>query len=49
MNPMSENPVNRANATDRHVGARIRERRIMLGLSQRRRANMIGVTLSTGA
>ncbi len=41
---MSENPVNRANATDKHVGARIRERRIMLGLSQQQMANMIGVT-----
>ncbi|MBN2751109.1 MAG: helix-turn-helix transcriptional regulator [Rhodospirillaceae bacterium] len=44
MNPMSENPVNRANATDKHVGTRIRERRIMLGLSQQQMANMIGVT-----
>jgi transcriptional regulator with XRE-family HTH domain len=41
---MSENPVNRANSTDKHVGARIRERRIMLGLSQQQMANMIGVT-----
>lgn len=41
---MSENPVNRANATDKHVGTRIRERRIMLGLSQQQMANMIGVT-----
>ncbi len=41
---MSENPVNRANATDKHVGGRIRERRIMLGLSQQQMANMIGVT-----
>lgn len=41
---MSENPVNRANATDKHVGSRIRERRIMLGLSQQQMANMIGVT-----
>jgi len=41
---MNENPVNRANDTDKHVGARIRERRIMLGLSQQQMANMIGVT-----
>lgn len=37
-------PVNRANDTDRHVGARIRERRIMLGLSQQQMADLIGVT-----
>jgi len=36
--------VNRANATDRHVGARIRERRIMLGYSQQQMAELIGVT-----
>jgi len=41
---MSETPVNRANSTDKHVGTRIRERRIMLGLSQQQMANMIGVT-----
>ncbi len=29
---------------DRHVGARIRERRIMLGLTQRQLADIIGVT-----
>ena len=34
----------RANAADRHVGARIRERRIMMGLSQQQLARMIGVT-----
>lgn len=34
----------RANEADRHVGARIRERRIMLGLSQQQLAQMIGVT-----
>lgn len=34
----------RANAADRHVGARIRERRVMLGLSQQQLAQMIGVT-----
>jgi transcriptional regulator with XRE-family HTH domain len=40
----SARPVNRANDTDRHVGARIRERRIMLGLSQQQMADLIGVT-----
>ena len=34
----------RASAADRHVGARIRERRTMLGLSQQQLAGMIGVT-----
>jgi transcriptional regulator with XRE-family HTH domain len=29
---------------DRHVGARIRERRIILGLTQQELANLIGVT-----
>jgi transcriptional regulator with XRE-family HTH domain len=37
-------PSARANAADRHVGARIRERRVMLGLSQQQLAQMIGVT-----
>ena len=37
-------PMNRANDTDRHVGTRIRERRIMLGLSQQQMADLIGVT-----
>jgi len=36
--------ASRATDTDRHVGARIRERRIMLGLSQQQMADMIGVT-----
>src|SRR6516225_6904276 len=31
-------------AVDDHVGARIRERRIMLGLTQQQLAEMIGVT-----
>jgi transcriptional regulator with XRE-family HTH domain len=39
-----EKPGQRANAADRHVGARIRERRIMMGLSQQQLAKMIGVT-----
>ena len=29
---------------DRHVGARIRERRVMLGLTQQQMADLIGVT-----
>ncbi len=37
-------PSPRANLADRHVGTRIRERRIMLGLSQQQLALMIGVT-----
>jgi transcriptional regulator with XRE-family HTH domain len=36
--------TSRATDTDRHVGLRIRERRIMLGLSQQQMADMIGVT-----
>ncbi len=36
--------ANRATETDRFVGQRIRERRIMLGLSQQQMADMIGVT-----
>lgn len=42
--PTANKPLNRANDTDRHVGARIRERRIMLGLSQQQMADLIGVT-----
>jgi transcriptional regulator with XRE-family HTH domain len=34
----------RAGLVDRHVGGRIRERRVMLGLSQQQLAQMIGVT-----
>ncbi len=37
-------PTARASMADRHVGARIRERRIMLGLSQQQLAATIGVT-----
>ena len=33
----------RTGAIDRHVGARIRARRVMLGLSQRRMAGLLGV------
>jgi len=36
--------TNRATDTDRFVGGRIRERRIMMGLSQQQMAKMIGVT-----
>ena len=43
-NPKKAVPANRASSIDRHVGARIRERRIMLGLSQQQMADMIGVT-----
>ncbi len=39
-----EQIVNRATDTDRHVGVRIRERRVMLGLSQQQMAELIGVT-----
>ena len=42
---MASNPTRpRANDADHHVGARIRERRIMLGLSQQQMADLIGVT-----
>jgi transcriptional regulator with XRE-family HTH domain len=34
----------RAQDTDRHVGARMRARRIMLGLTQQQMAELIGVT-----
>lgn len=36
--------ISRATDTDRHVGIRIRERRVMLGLSQQQMAELIGVT-----
>ncbi len=39
-----ERAAPRAGLADRHVGTRIRERRIMLGLSQQQLAVMIGVT-----
>jgi transcriptional regulator with XRE-family HTH domain len=39
-----DKPTTRARNADRHVGARIRERRLMLGLSQQQLATMIGVT-----
>ena len=34
----------RSQDVDRHIGARIRERRVMLGLTQQELANLIGVT-----
>jgi transcriptional regulator with XRE-family HTH domain len=37
-------PANRASDIDKHVGVRIRERRIMMGSSQQQMADMIGVT-----
>lgn len=37
-------PIARASHADRHVGLRIRERRVMLGLSQQQLAQLIGVT-----
>jgi DNA-binding XRE family transcriptional regulator len=42
----AEKRVGRAGAqdVDRHVGARMRERRIMLGLTQPQLADLIGVT-----
>jgi transcriptional regulator with XRE-family HTH domain len=42
----AEKRVGRARAqdVDRHVGARMRERRIMLGLTQQQMAELIGVT-----
>ena len=36
--------TSRTQDLDRHVGARIRERRIMLGLTQQQLADLIGVT-----
>lgn len=39
-----ESTSQRASLVDHHVGARIRERRTMLGLSQQQLARMIGVT-----
>ena len=39
-----EPPRSRAQDIDRHVGARMRQRRIMLGLTQHQLAELIGVT-----
>jgi transcriptional regulator with XRE-family HTH domain len=40
----SRRPQARTQDIDRHVGARVRERRIMLGLTQQQLADLIGVT-----
>ena len=37
-------PTGRTQDIDRHVGARVRERRIMMGLTQQQLADLIGVT-----
>lgn len=42
--PRPAKPINRATDIDRFVGQRIRDRRIMMGLSQQQMADMIGVT-----
>ena len=44
LKPKSEPVRARAQDIDRHVGARMRERRIMLGLTQQQMADLIGVT-----
>jgi transcriptional regulator with XRE-family HTH domain len=43
-NPNAGPGRSRAQDVDRHVGARMRERRIMLGLTQQQMAELIGVT-----
>jgi transcriptional regulator with XRE-family HTH domain len=40
----SRRSTGRTQDVDRHVGARVRERRIMLGLTQQQLADLIGVT-----
>jgi transcriptional regulator with XRE-family HTH domain len=42
--PAPDRQSQRASAADLHVGARIRERRIAMGLSQQQLAGLIGVT-----
>ena len=42
--PRPTSPRGRAHDADRHVGMRMRERRIMLGLTQQQMAELIGVT-----
>src|SRR6266704_2015357 len=44
VSPDMKRSTNRTQDIDRHVGARIRERRIMLGLTQQQLADLIGVT-----
>lgn len=41
---VSRRSAGRTQDIDRHVGARVRERRIMLGLTQQQLADLIGVT-----
>ncbi|MGH7092249.1 MAG: helix-turn-helix domain-containing protein [Stellaceae bacterium] len=43
-NPALRRVNGRARDVDRHVGARVRERRIMLGLTQQQLADLLGVT-----
>jgi transcriptional regulator with XRE-family HTH domain len=40
----SRRSSNRTQEVDRHVGARVRERRIMMGLTQQQLADLLGVT-----
>ena len=42
--PAPRRSTSRTQDIDRHVGARVRERRIMLGLTQQQLADLIGVT-----
>jgi transcriptional regulator with XRE-family HTH domain len=42
--PAPRRSTGRTQDIDRHVGARVRERRIMLGLTQQQLADLIGVT-----
>jgi transcriptional regulator with XRE-family HTH domain len=42
--PSPRRSTGRSQDVDRHVGARVRERRIMLGLTQQQLADLIGVT-----
>jgi transcriptional regulator with XRE-family HTH domain len=43
-NTKAASPRARAQDADRHVGARMRDRRVMLGLTQHQMAELIGVT-----
>jgi len=42
--PGSRRSSGRTQEVDRHVGARVRERRIMMGLTQQQLADLLGVT-----
>ena len=42
--PGSRRSSSRTQEIDRHVGARVRERRIMMGLTQQQLADLLGVT-----